>query len=267
MKEIVVGDMKKIQINILDLVAKYCNKENLRYFLAYGSLLGAVRHKGYIPWDDDIDILMPRPDYEKFVKNFNIDIEEYKVYAHSNDPEYNLPFAKVSYNKTLLIEKTDIKFDKIGINIDIFPIDGLPDSEIEQKKIVKSITMQRNLLNVKSISISSERLLYKNIILYLGKFFFSLLNYRKIIEKINHKATMLSYDQSKYVGCLVWNYGYKEIMTKNIFSNQTELEFEGKNYCVPGGYNEFLVNIYGDYMKLPPESERATHHSFSAYWK
>ena len=228
MKELKKYEIRQIQINILSTVAKYCDKKGLKYYLAYGTLLGAVRHKGYIPWDDDIDILMPRPDYELFVINFNKYNKDYKVFAHSNDCNYPCPFAKASYEKTLLIENTDIKFNKLGVNIDIFPMDGLPESEVEQKKIVNSITRQRNLLNLKSISTSSERIFYKNAILIFGKIILLFLNYRKIIKRIICKATVFSYEHSKYVGCLVGNYRYKEVMPKNIFSNQCKLEFEGK---------------------------------------
>ncbi len=267
MKKLTQDEIKTIQIEILKVVSEYCENENLRYFLAYGTLLGAVRHKGYIPWDDDIDILMPRNDYERFIKYFNKQNKIYRAYSCSNDPVYPWPYAKISYEKTLLVEKLDIRFDKLGVNIDIFPIDGLPESKNEQNKILNKIKMMRKILNLKYIAISSGRMLYKNAILLLGKIIFSFINYRKIVGSINRQATMYSYKDSKYVACLVWNYGCKEVMPKSIFSKQCELVFEGRKYKAPIGYHENLVKIYGNYMRLPKMEDRRTHHNFKAYWK
>ena len=108
MEKLGIEEIRSIQLKILNIVADYCDKMGLTYFLGYGTLLGAVRHKGYIPWDDDIDILMPRPDYEKFIKEFNSN--DYDVKSHYKDPKYPYTFAKVSYEKSILRENTDLKY-------------------------------------------------------------------------------------------------------------------------------------------------------------
>lgn len=267
MNQLTKAELRNIQIDILIRVAKYCDEQKLRYYLAYGTLLGAVRHKGYIPWDDDIDILMPRPDYDIFINEFNNDNSEYKVYTFMNEPNYPWPYAKVSYEKTIYIEKLAVYFDKIGVNIDVFPMDGLPSTHPKRKKIVDLLMIRRKLLNIKHISLSSQRPLYKNAILMFGKILVSGLNYKTLIKLIDQKAKSFEYDEGEYVGCLVWNYGHKEIMSRRVFSNKCKLEFEGKEFYAPKMYDEFLINIYGDYMKLPSKEKRITHHDFNAYWK
>ncbi|MFR5682857.1 MAG: phosphorylcholine transferase LicD [Clostridia bacterium] len=121
-------EIKSIQLDILSQVANYCDRNGLRYFLAYGTLLGAVRHKGYIPWDDDIDIMMPRPDYMQFINSFNNEKCALRVGSHYLDKNYPYVIAKVYDTSTLCKENIDVEYS-IGINIDVFPIDGLPETE------------------------------------------------------------------------------------------------------------------------------------------
>lgn len=267
MKELNLDEIKKIQIIILDEVVKFCNQEKLSYFLGYGTLLGAIRHNGYIPWDDDIDLIMPRPDYEIFIHTFNDKSLEFKVYSHFTEQDYYLPFAKVSYEKTRLIEQTDISFDNIGVNIDIFPLDGCGNDKKEVTMLMKKIRIFRNILTIKSVSIDSKRALHKNLILLLGKIALKPINYRKIVNKISKYSMKFKFITSEWVGCLVWNYGVKEIMKKEIFMNQTYIEFEGKNYLSPLDFNTYLSCLYSDYLTLPPIAKRVTHHKYKAVWK
>ena len=266
MKQLTKEEIKNIQLKILNIVANYCDKENLTYFLGYGTLLGAVRHQGYIPWDDDIDILMPRPDYEKFIRDFCI-MEDYKVYSYSIDSEYPYTFAKVSYEKSLLIEKTDLGFKKLGVNIDIFPLDGLPSSEKIRKKIFRTIKIRENILDIKKISINKNRSKYKNMILRIGKSILYPISYKKIIENINIDASKYNYYDCDFIGNIVSSYGYDEIMPKEIFEDKIKLKFEGDEFYAPIGYDKYLVNIYDNYMEMPPLENRVTHHNFKAYMK
>lgn len=262
MKEV---EIKQIQIQILKEFADYCDKNNLVYFLGYGTLLGAVRHKGFIPWDDDIDLVMPRGDYDKFIKKFNKKSKNLEVLDILNEPTYSFSFAKLSDKSTFIKEGTDIAFDKLGVNIDIFPLDGVSSDLKEQKRKVKQIKIYRKILDFKNISIVRKRAFYKNIILFLGKTIFYFIDYQKIVKKIVDSAKELNYDDSNTVACLVWNYGAKEIMSKEIFSKSTKLEFENDLYNVPQDYDKYLKNIYGDYMILPPEEKRISHHVFNVY--
>jgi lipopolysaccharide cholinephosphotransferase len=265
MNELNSEELKTIQLSILDKFVEYCKKNKLTYFLGYGTLLGAVRHNGFIPWDDDIDIIMPRPDYDRFIVNFKND--KLEVLHHTLNKEYPYTFAKVCDTSTILNEQMDLKFKELGINIDIFPIDGISNDLREQKKKVKLIKRYKNILNIKNISISKNRVLYKNIILFFGKVLLKSVSYQDIIQKIETEAVEKNYLTSEFIGCMVWNYDCKEVMKKEIFVNSCKLEFEGKLYNAPHNYDNYLKNLYGDYMVLPPVEERVSHHLIKAYKK
>ena len=134
MKKIDIVEAKKMMLDILKTVAKFCDENNLRYFIFYGTYLGALRHKGYIPWDDDIDIAMPRPDYEKFMEIFHA--ENLAVWTWRKDNKYLLPFAKVYDTRTEVHENADFG-ETFGVNIDIFPLDGLPKKQSQIKRRVE----------------------------------------------------------------------------------------------------------------------------------
>ncbi len=267
MRELKIDEIREIQIMLLDEVVKFCEQKKLRYFLGYGTLLGAIRHRGYIPWDDDIDLIMPRPDYEKLISSYSSLSSQFKIYSQTTDCDYYLPFAKFSHENTVFREMTDVVYNKIGVNIDIFPIDGLSSDESNRTKSVKKQKIWRNILNLKFISISKNRSLLKNIVLVIGKAAFWNVDYRKVVKKMNEYASIHPFDSSQLVGCTVWNYGEREIMERRIFSDSISVEFEGKNYLAPADYKKYLENLYGDYMKLPPIEKRNTHHVYKAFLK
>ncbi|MDE4541321.1 LicD family protein [Thermoanaerobacterium sp. R66] len=267
MQEINLSELRKIQIDILNVVTEFCDNHGIKYFLCGGTLIGAVRHQGYIPWDDDIDIALLRNDYEYFINNFNRYNTLYKVYEPNNTDWYPYPFAKVSYENSIIDEDTDNMPYNIGINIDVFPIDNLPDSKNKQKKLLEKILLQRNILMLKLIKINKERVFYKNIILYLGKFIFKYKKTNTIAKNITELATTyINYETNK-AGVIVWGYGESEIVDKSIFNETIKMKFEDKEYSVPRGYHQWLTSIYGNYMDLPPVEKQVTHHVFRAYIK
>lgn len=267
-KKITLDELKKIQLDLLKNVASFYEKNKLRYFLAYGTLLGAIRHKGYIPWDDDIDIVMPRPDYLKFIKKYNFlnENKDYNVETHYENSDFIFPFAKVLNKKTTLIENVSIYFEN-SVNIDIFPLDGYPDSLKDSNKHVNKTKNQRIKLALKMIKLRKDRVFYKNIILLSGKAACYFINYRNLIKNIDAISRKYSYESSNFVGCGVSIYGIKDRFPKEVFADSEKVEFEGEGFNAPVGWHEYLTGIYGDYMKLPPEDERVTHHSFNAYWR
>ncbi|MFU0799095.1 MAG: LicD family protein [Xylanivirga thermophila] len=265
MNELEVQEVKQIQKEILDVVIDFCNKNRIKYFFCGGTLIGAVRHKGYIPWDDDIDIALLRKDYEKFINNFNSYNDLYKVYEPQNTDWYPYPFAKVTFVKSIIKEATDSMIHDIGINIDIFPIDNVSEKKEDQKKLVKAIRRKRNVLDIKTIKINKKRAFYKNLILFIGKFIFKHKAPNDIALDIEHLATKYISCKTSKAGVIVWGYGECEIVSKKIFADTINLEFEGDKYSVPIGYHEWLSSIYGDYMELPPPEQRVSHHDFKAY--
>lgn len=258
-REIGIDELKKIQIAVLDTVVSYCTEHNLRYYLGYGTLLGAIRHKGYIPWDDDIDIVMPRPDYEKLLANFDNEKSSYKIKAYQS-------YCKAYDGRTIFIEEVKEKFE-IGINIDIFPLDGMPDSVEECNSLLKKTILLYKLYSLKIMQWRTGRRLYKNLFLMMTRIPLAFCSKEMLINKIVRLSKQYDYEKSKNVAMGVASYGVNECMDKRIFEGAATAFFEGKEYVIPQGYKEYLTNIYGDYMQLPPLDQQVSHHSFKAYWK
>lgn len=267
MKSINIEEIKSIQQEILNVVADYCRKKDLRYFLCGGTLIGAVRHQGYIPWDDDIDVALLRSDYDKFVTYFNGKNDLYRVYTSSNADWYPYPFAKVSFENSVLKEATDNMPFKIGVNIDVFPIDTVPENSKLQRKLIKDIRLQRNILEIKSIVINRKRPFYKNAILKVGKLFLKYTKPKMLVSNIINKAIQYKNYQTNKLGIIVWGYGECEIVSKNIFEDVVSMEFEGRYYDVPIGYHDWLSSVYGNYIELPPLEKQVSHHAFLAFLK
>lgn len=262
MKEIQSEELKSIQLDILQNVAEFCTQNNITYFLAYGTLIGAIRHKGYIPWDDDVDIAMPRPDYDKFVQQYNVEQQtHYKVIAMENDKHYGFSFAKVHDIRTVMNE-TQYKQDHFGVYIDIFPIDGVKD-----KKQVKKLRMVNKCLHTKKANFS-QRKLSKKIINAFGKCILLPFSTHTILRFIDHLARKHPFGSTPFAGGICDSVvGERAVVDVNYFTDVKPHEFEGKLYNIPVGYDGWLRSIYGDYMQLPPEEKRITHHVFEAWWK
>jgi len=259
MKEISIEEKKYIAIEILEQVHEFCMKNNIRYFLYYGSLLGAVRHKGFIPWDDDIDICMPRPDYERFLKIFKdnkFDIANYR------DNKY-LPiiFSKV-YNKNTVGILNNGRNINYGVAVDIFPLDGFDYCKV---LYLKNLYRLYNITLFPLINDSEveESFIKKIIKAIMNK----IISPRTIAKKIDKYAAKQSYENSKRVTTLVENMDLR-ITEKKCYENIQNLVFEGNNCCVPYDYNSVLTCLYGpDYMTPPPENQRESLHTEKYYWK
>lgn len=260
-------EVKQIQLAILTAIHNYCVANNIRYSLAYGTLLGAVRHKGYIPWDDDIDIMMPRKDYDIFVANF--EDETYGISECTKSENYFIPFAKVYDHRTVLIENTDAANTTIGVNIDVFPIDNIPDNIKDAKHLLRDKGLWNVIYNLKVIRINKSRSILKNIILALSKVVLSPISFKHVVRKLDFYSTKYKGAHSQRSGVLAPCGGNskKEIWPSEIFDHYTELLFEGQQFNVVSDYDLVLKSMYGDYMQLPPEEKRVTHHDYRAYKK
>ena len=262
MKEIDIKELRQIQVDILSAVANYCERESLRYFLGYGTLIGAIRHHGYIPWDDDIDIIMPRPDYNRFLKDFNSKYDWVKVTEKTISSKYELPFAKVYDSRTELIEGMYKPNCQFGVYIDVFPIDGY-----KERWTVLKIRMLAKFLNTKKAIIDNRRSWIKTIVITIGKLFLLPFPVSKIIDKMDRLATKYDYDSSEMVDSMFTPYCLHEMCPKEWLNNFIMAEFEGQKYRIPECYDMYLKNIYGDYMSLPPVDKQVAHHVFKAWWK
>ena len=270
MLELTLQQIRQIELDLLIEFDKICNEKGYRYSLGGGTLLGAIRHNGFIPWDDDIDVMMPRPDYEKFINyslNNNI---PFTLITHTTMEGYNGLFAKLSDSTTVLQDNL-IKDDyDLGVNIDIFPIDGLGNSEIEARKILKKTELQREILNAISwkryFRSKTHGLIFEPIRLalyYTSRF----INPKKILKSVDEKNLKYSFDSSSYAGCICGSYRTKEIMKKEVFEKYIDVKFENNIFKAVSDYDTYLTKLFGNYMVLPPEKERVTHHSFQAFYK
>lgn len=265
------NEQKEIMLNILDEFVSFCEKNNLKYYLDAGTLLGAVRHKGFIPWDDDIDVCMPRADYDKFCFLLRTKEKQITEHLYVEFPEDTIfPFLKIADNRTILIEYPESNPIEVGVYIDVFPKDGIKDSSINTKIICK-ISYIINLFrwfNVYSIYAWKNKNMLKRIIAFCGRKIIKYPNIPLYIQqkwiKRNNKKHPL--EQCKYVTTLV-NGEFEKRAPKECFSDYILLEFEGRKYKVPIGYDKYLRCLYpGDYMQLPPKDKQYKHNTI-IYWK
>ena len=260
MRTVTPDELKSIQLDLLQKTADYCEANGIRYFLCGGTLLGAIRHKGYIPWDDDIDIAMPRPDYERFCKTFNQPDSVYKVKSLLTHPDYACAFAKVYDDRTMLKE-LHYKGVHFGVYIDVLPVDGVKDSAQ-----IKKIMFLHKVLNTKRANYY-KRTLSKMIINTLGKILLLPFSARQIATWMDNEARRYAFGSLPSAGLIANPLGVGEQVDKHVFDSDVYMVFEGRQYRAPVGYDAYLRSIYGDYMQLPPVEHRVTHHTFDAWWK
>lgn len=265
MKEISTTQLKGIQLEILIEIDKFCRQNNIRYSLAFGTLLGAIRHKGFIPWDDDIDIMMLREDYNRFISSFSN--KNYKVRYSHIDRQYICPYAKVEDIRTIMEEPTNYPVE-IGVNIDIFPIDNFPNNHEECTKLQRVKHLLNIIHDLKGIKIARNRSLGKNIILYLAQLLFKPISQRYITKKIENISQKNNHKNTSWKGCIVpTNNSLKWKLPSELFDNYCDILFEGHYFQSIADTDKYLTANYGDYMKLPPIEKQVTHHVFHAYWK
>lgn len=261
MKYINQEELKNIQLEILNEVSDFCEDHDITYFLAYGTLIGAIRHKGYIPWDDDIDIAMPRPDYEKFLHSFNKRKSCVQVVSLENDRHYGLSFAKVHNTRTIMHE-TQYNQDVYGVYIDVFPLDGVKNNA--QLKILR---MANLMLHTKKANFT-HRKISKKIINFFGKILLLPFSIHFMVKMIDKMARKYPFGSTPMAGGICDSVvGERAMIEKSVFEGVLTQEFEGRMYKIPKGYDKWLRRIYGDYMQLPPVEKRKTHHVFKAWWK
>lgn len=261
------NECKKIQLSILQQIDDICKSNHLNYYIAYGSLLGAVRHEGFIPWDDDIDIIMSRNDYRKFinfVKKQQVEKDNRFCLIDSDKEGYYYPFAKVVDNRT--VAKMEDNLTEHGIWVDIFPVDGLPDNNFVAKLHMNLCLFLRAVV----ISMTTDfkgsdfgsKMLMKKILNRLAKVV-GMQRITRFEEKVMQKY---SDKKTKYVACLFSAYGLKEKVEASVLFKTTMLSFEGMTVQAPENWDEFLSRVYGNYMELPPEEKRRAH-QIEAWYK
>lgn len=265
-------NLRKLQLcelAMLQTFANFCDKHQLTYYISGGTFLGAVRHQGFIPWDDDIDVAMPRADYEKFLRLYHEAPEKYKL--------ENFRFSKnyIIYSSRLVDESIKIKSYSTatpqisGAWIDIFPLDGLPNNPIVRRlhqlrlnylKLLYKLSCFDQAVNI----VNRKKSFKERLAVTLGKHinFSKFLNTRKRLEKLDRALKKYSTPKSKVYMNYMGAYNYRSIMNiKEIYSDGAKYRFENSTFTAPKNYHVYLTQIYGDYLTPPPKGSRNQHNS------
>ena len=252
--------VKKIEIEILNHIDAVCKEHNIKYYLDYGTLLGAIRHKGFIPWDDDIDICMKRDEYERFVRVMsNVKDSRFQLLTTETDPYFFYEFAKVVDSRTRLIESLTIESPNMGVWVDVFPKDNLPRFHRLLKFIVNV------LLVFRIFSVFRKFPKHHSILFYPIWCVARVIGFRPFVNTIK-KLSIMYRKSDNYVGDLRDLSAPKYFWSREMFDKAELVEFEGGMYPAPQRWHEYLSGLYGDYMILPPEDQRRVH-LFNAYYK
>lgn len=261
-----IREIQQMELGIMEYIHEVCQKIGVKYFLAYGSLIGAVRHTGFIPWDDDMDICMLREDYEKLQDYLIANPDErYEVMSYKNNLNYVYPFMKVQDNQTYLLEE-DVRIDSnMGIYVDIFPVDGYEDDSVFKDKMTRLIK-KRQLSCYTFKGITNTKSLLNSLIRYISVIIFYFTNTNKYIRGIDDLAQSRKVDDYELVDYLIYKDMNKPVWKREWLKQTITGVFEGKEFMIPKNYHEILTSDYGDYTQLPPVELRFSHHDFQL-WK
>lgn len=262
MDYLTLKEKQQLSLDTLLFFHNFCTNNNFSYFLAYGTLLGAIRHKGFIPWDDDVDVFMPRPDYERFLETFRDTEGNYRLVSIENDKDYMFPFAKLE-NLTSARIVRDGEIDHQGLGIDLFPLDGVPtDLKAEESLFsLKRYVLDKIVYRFEYYVRLPKDSLFNRVRRLSGELIYSL-GLLKLLAKLASRNQMTTdYYSSNSVTYMFQLSGKKKhyYFDRSYFTPVLK-EFEGNLLIVPEGYDEILTALYGDYMTPPPEGSRTSTH-------
>lgn len=254
-----LSKLKNIELNMLCEIDKICREYQIRYSIAAGTLLGAARHKGFIPWDDDIDIMMYREDYCKLKECINLYSNELYWVDYYTYEGFPYPFSKIMKKNTILIEESNkYATSPDGVFVDVFPIDNTAENFMKRKKQYQRVMKWKQRLVTREnyyFGQTGIKELYRK----ARKNIYNLVPKKLFIEKIDKECC--KYSKTGVVISLTIPIGVdKATFPREWFENYIELEFEGSKFMAIGEYKEYLKLSYGDYMKLPPKESQVPHH-------
>lgn len=257
-----IEEIRRIQLSMLNEIHNFCKQNGIRYSLGYGTLLGAIRHSGYIPWDDDIDLIMPRPDYEKFLKHFTSN--SCKAVS-SISPNYYYPFAKIIHNNTRLIEFVQYNYPSMGIYIDLFPVDGIPSSINTARSHYRKQAIFFSFLMFKQYKVRSDRMILKNLVVIGARIILCWLPISSVIHCLEKGCHKYNYEDYSMSAVLIGDSKLNPI-PPFAFNSLELVNFENLIVNAISCYDSYLTNEYGNYHELPPKEKQVSNHTFHAYF-
>lgn len=266
MKELTLDELKTIELESLKMFHAFCVENNIRYFLAYGTLLGAIRYKKFIPWDDDVDLLVPREDYDRLISIFK-DSERYRLFSFEREPNFHFPFAKLCDMTTRKAETVYPRSKvELGVELDIFPLDHFDSDYAVAVEEARRIRTYMNRLGFTKVRRPQTNKPVKFLVWSWIVGYYKLLGGARYVKKIIRECRKEGLENSPYVGAKAWCiYGERGIIPAEAFAETVEIEFEGEMFHAPKGYDAYLTCLYGDYLPEPPVEKRKSHHFFTAY--
>lgn len=261
-----LDELKRIEFELLVELDRICGKYGLKYSLAYGTLLGAVRHHGFIPWDDDIDVMMSRPDYYKFLEAVEKECADspYKVVSMHTDDDFFAPLAKFTDTRTRVYQ-TYGQIEKVpyGVYVDLFILDGLPEKGKEEHyKEAEKLRFKWGMACRKIFAKHRSKSFLRDVGGSLYSIPYKILGYKHYRNKYDRHCSSVDYNTAKNIAVVEFGENLKkEMMDKADMEELSTVEFEGRAFSAVRSPEEYLTRMYGDYMQLPPESQRVPKHS------
>lgn len=251
-----------VQLALLDALDAFCREKGIRYYLWAGTLLGAVRHQGFIPWDDDIDLAMTRDQYDRFCREFpdSVQAAPFELHTLDRDPTWRRPFAKIADPRTLVLAESPLTMP-IGVSIDVFPLDAWPDGPLANRAHGVTMRTLHTLLRLWASRPMPGRSPAKRMFLSVVLPIVRLVSPRVPLHVIDRVANRSG---TRFMGVTVMK--YVERVVVEAYGEPVSVEFEGRVLPGPADADQVLANLYGDYMKLPPESDRKGHARSSVTW-
>ena len=265
MKTISIEDARDLQVQMLHYIDHVCTQNDIEYYLFGGTMLGAIRHKGFIPWDDDIDIAVKREDYQRLLDKLEKGSEIYETMYFEKNSDYYYLIGKLVDKRTSIIEKNYKTIDALGIYIDIFPLDYLPENKIEKKKIVDKVFFYRSILYYSVFTKDQFRRAStrRKFCCILSKIYGT----NRAIRKADWWCKCIKQPQAKYIIDLVGMPRKDILVDKSVFDESIRVPFEDGEYPVPVNFDRYLSASYKNYMELPPEKDRVLKHELKAFWR
>lgn len=266
--ELTLREIQNETLEIMKVIDKICKENNYRYVLYYGTLIGAIRHKGFIPWDDDLDILMPRRDYNQLANYFiehEKELEPLKLFSKNTIKNYPYYINRIC-NTCFRMEAENEIDCGMGTFIDIYPVDGIGNGKhwftyLRARLFSTMYFMKRQIRFVKP----------KNPIVcslkFILKFVSNLYSIDSLYKHLDKIANKFDYDKSEYIGTVSWAFTKTDMFRHEDIEETVNSEFEGLNFSIPKNYDYLLRRQYGNYMEMPSEDDRIGHHFYKIFRK